>query len=502
MARTRKKTTEPAPVEREGEGVKVTIDAERTSPEAPPAPDGAKADQAPRRPRARKQPAPPQPAPVPALGNLLGEAESLRERLGDAGRQAEETRQLIQTVRHQHEELTREVESLRQQAGSAAEAAARQADEVRGQVESLKVCHEEADREIAGLRQHAGETRLELQETLKMAAAVRTELGATARRLEEAEGLFREAAQRLVADLKGEIVPAQQRLAEAIPHLQSFPAQSAQVLERLEQTARALPDALRQLQRLEQQGQEASRRLSSLREEVIREEQRLAALREEVRGAEGRLQEARQTPAPAAEAAAASAVEAVLEAPRPKLGLTVGPGVVIDEVVEGSPAHQVGLSPGDVIQAVNGVRVADGGEVRSLVQAVRPGENVALTVSRAGEAIDLSLTLVDPSAQPSEEGRPYLGLTVHPGVVVAEVHPGSPAEAAGLARGDVIQAANGTPVLAGEQIRQAVLWEQLRRAVRTELGAAAPETELSLEVSRGGQVREVKVPLPLGQPPA
>src|SRR5439155_25239456 len=102
-------------------------------------------------------------------------------------------------------------------------------------------------------------------------------------------------------------------------------------------------------------------------------------------------------------------------------------------------------------------------------------------------------------AEPTEEGRRCLGLTVHPGVVVEEVQPGSPAEAAGLARGDVIQTANGTPVLAGEQIRQAVLWEQLRQAVQADPEAA--ETELSLEVSRSGQVREVKVPLPLAQPP-
>jgi S1-C subfamily serine protease len=139
--------------------------------------------------------------------------------------------------------------------------------------------------------------------------------------------------------------------------------------------------------------------------------------------------------------------------------------------------------------------------VRSLIQAVQPGQDATLTVSRAGDAVDLSVTLVAPAAEGQvEEVRPYLGLTVHPGVVVAEVLPGSPAEAAGLARGDVIQSANGTPVLAGEQLRQAVLWEQLRRAVETDPAALA-DTDLSLEVSRSGQVREVKVPLPLAQPP-
>ena len=83
----------------------------------------------------------------------------------------------------------------------------------------------------------------------------------------------------------------------------------------------------------------------------------------------------------------------------------------------------------------------------------------------------------------------------------AEPRLSSPAEAAGLARGDVIQSANGSPVNAGEQIRQVVLWEQLRQAVKAQessadsLSSPEPEEWLRLEVSRSGQVREVKVTL-------
>ena len=138
VARTRKKATDPVQVERDG--VKVTVETERTSPDAPaPAKsEPAPKEKAPRRPRARKQPAPepvpvpvavveapmpepvpvPVPVPVPAeppqlpgLADLLAEAQSLRQQLGDAGRQAEETRLLLQSVRHQHEELTRQLEA-------------------------------------------------------------------------------------------------------------------------------------------------------------------------------------------------------------------------------------------------------------------------------------------------------------------------------------------------------------------------------------------------------
>lgn len=516
MARARKKATEPVHVEAESDTLKVTVEAERTSPDVPPAePSGAKREKAPRRSRARKQPAKsdePAAAPVPTepgLGTLLHDTETLRHQLGDAGRQAEETRLVLQSVRHQHEELTRQVEALHGETRAATEEAVRQAAQVRGQVEGLKEAQEEASREIAGLRQHVGTTRQELQQTLKSAGSMRTELEAAAQRLGEAERLFRETAQQLVADLRNQVAPIHRTLQEVAPPLEAFPEQTSRVLERLEQTARTLPDALLQMQRLEQQGQEQERRLAALREEAGREEARLEALRQASREAEGRLgslrdqvqqveghlEEVRRVSEAPAEAGAAS------EAPRPKLGLTVGPGVIIDEVVDGSAGHAAGLSVGDVIQAVNGIRVTDGAEVRSLIQAVAPGEPIVLSISRGGESVDSSVTLLDGARENGEEGKPYLGLTVHPGVVVAEVLPGSPAEAAGLARGDVIQTANGTPVLASEQLRQAVLWEQLRRAVQTDPAAAEAETELSLEVSRSGRVREIKVPLPLGQPP-
>src|SRR5439155_934250 len=110
-------------------------------------------------------------------------------------------------------------------AGAATEAAGRQAEQVREQIESLRKSHEAANREIAGLREHAGVTRQELQQTLKSSGSMRSELEATAARLGEAEKLFREAAQQFVADLRGQITPLFQGLREAAPPLEHFPAQ-------------------------------------------------------------------------------------------------------------------------------------------------------------------------------------------------------------------------------------------------------------------------------------
>jgi S1-C subfamily serine protease len=50
-----------------------------------------------------------------------------------------------------------------------------------------------------------------------------------------------------------------------------------------------------------------------------------------------------------------------------------------------------------------------------------------------------------------------LGLEVAPGVVVAEVLPETPAEAAGMAPGDIITEVGGVPVHTGLQLRELVL---------------------------------------------
>jgi len=75
------------------------------------------------------------------------------------------------------------------------------------------------------------------------------------------------------------------------------------------------------------------------------------------------------------------------------------------------------------------------------------------------------------------------------GVGVAEVVPGSPAERAGLERGDMILALGGKPVYAPERLR----W----------LVSQAPAGEdLSLTYYRGGQTETVKIRLQSREPPA
>ena len=73
-------------------------------------------------------------------------------------------------------------------------------------------------------------------------------------------------------------------------------------------------------------------------------------------------------------------------------------------------------------------------------------------------------------------------MTVDPGVVVADVRPVSPAEAVGLAPGDVIEAVNGDSVFTVSELRDLI-------------EDAADGEELVLRVNRGGAVRDAAIRL-------
>ena len=64
------------------------------------------------------------------------------------------------------------------------------------------------------------------------------------------------------------------------------------------------------------------------------------------------------------------------------------------QVVQGTPADQAGLQPGDVIQKVNGRDVVKDTEAVAAIKATKPGQNVALEVWSAGikKLIDVKVT--------------------------------------------------------------------------------------------------------------
>jgi putative serine protease PepD len=69
-------------------------------------------------------------------------------------------------------------------------------------------------------------------------------------------------------------------------------------------------------------------------------------------------------------------------------------GALVEGVTAGSPAAAAGLHAGDVVTAVNGAAVAGPNRFVSVLDALKPGNKVTLTVRRGSTSLTLSATLV------------------------------------------------------------------------------------------------------------
>jgi serine protease Do len=145
-------------------------------------------------------------------------------------------------------------------------------------------------------------------------------------------------------------------------------------------------------------------------------------------------------------------------------GVTEGKGALVSEVSADSPAARAGLKSGDVIMQFNGKKIDDPSALARAVGTAKPGETGKLIVWRDRRQETLEVKLGELPAErtaalgSTESGdargtRSSLGLSVQPltpdiakelevkdatGVVVNRVEPSSPADSAGIQRGDVI----------------------------------------------------------------
>jgi serine protease Do len=139
-------------------------------------------------------------------------------------------------------------------------------------------------------------------------------------------------------------------------------------------------------------------------------------------------------------------------------------GVIVTDVVQGSPADAAGLKISDIIQTINGKKVPTYDHFRNEVAALKPGAKVQLNVLREGKPVDLTATLGErptaakgkPEATEQEPQQSVglqvqnltrdlanqLGYSMGEGVVAVRVAPGSPASDAGIEPGDLITSVN------------------------------------------------------------
>jgi serine protease Do len=153
-------------------------------------------------------------------------------------------------------------------------------------------------------------------------------------------------------------------------------------------------------------------------------------------------------------------------------------GAVISDVQPDAPGAKADLRIGDVITELDGKRVTDAGQLQMLVGQKRPGDTIHVTVLRDSKSMSIPVTLealgggkgTESANGEHGKGRWGLGLadltpdarnelqaksSLH-GAIVEEVQPGSPADNAGLQRGDVIMEVNRHAVKSAADVVQAL----------------------------------------------
>ncbi len=155
-------------------------------------------------------------------------------------------------------------------------------------------------------------------------------------------------------------------------------------------------------------------------------------------------------------------------------------GAIVSQVTPDSPASRAGLERGDVLRELNGKKIANGSALQVAVSETEPGTTIELGILRNGKPLTLKATVGEFHKGASEEAendgsgqnKGKLGISLGDltedlrqqynipdtvkGAAIGEVRPGSPADDAGLAPGDVILEVNRKPVHDAESAANAI----------------------------------------------
>ena len=86
-------------------------------------------------------------------------------------------------------------------------------------------------------------------------------------------------------------------------------------------------------------------------------------------------------------------------------------GARIDQVVADSPAAKAGLQVGDIVTAIGGTKIDATHSLSDLIQQKKPGDSVALAVTRGSQSLTINVTL---GASAQNSSTAYLGISFTP----------------------------------------------------------------------------------------
>ncbi len=87
-----------------------------------------------------------------------------------------------------------------------------------------------------------------------------------------------------------------------------------------------------------------------------------------------------------------------------QLGISVGGGVTIVNILVKSAAFEAGVRPGDLVTALNGEPIKNAQELVSRVAAIKPGETVELEGRHGRQSYKIKLKVIERPTRPAQSG--------------------------------------------------------------------------------------------------